>query len=1088
MIILGESQLKHLFKSILNNHSTFSLNTILKIFLIVAVVLLSFNTETFAQTKLNAPVNPVPFTELRCNTTSGLAWRLANDPVYNSFHQNAMNIPAMATQPTNNILCDAGNTITVPVAFHFDAGFDCTDVACVLPILQDQLAVLNTGFGNNVGVLDAQGNDPAALCPMAYPDVSTGTCIDFCFAIPPAGGAAGLDPACDPPITFGVFNGGINAGGMGAPGWDGILNIFITTGNCLGVADGIPGAANGDGVTVCAGAFGGLGPAAPGCGTGLDDEFPNQYDLGATLVHEIGHYLGLFHVHQDFGGGCAGGDNDMNAPGPFMVNDTPLMTAAFFGCPANGACQFNADAGCNTAPIPIANYMAFTDDGCMTMFTEDQAMVMNFWANQLFGPNNSICGNQTPTELTSACEMQSCIASCPTEVITPIAETNEFCSVSPVVDFPDPLTLGLMVDDASDLVFVWSTGGFINTGGTVVTMPAAMMSTNCSMESETYFLNVDCGSTPISPPFEGGTYTITVFPGPPADITTLVTISGEGTCDEPMVVPIEGCENFVTITPDPNNPTFPVASGQSGTAAYTIEFVSDPQGPECCVTPMAGELIINGPTATQNQDGDLENGGMGWTTTSTNFGTVFCNTGTCGNGGGSVNYGVPPNSGTELAWFGGIGAFEAGTLSTDVVIPVCLNGDAVMTFAYENSVCGSSDDFIELLVDGTQVWIDNTDPANCDPNGTINLITVSLAAFADGSSHNISFNSESGNGGVASNFTIDNILLETVGCSVESNCEALVTASYNCDVMIELEQDLTASDPCSCNNDQSANGAGDGTFSESVVITGTPGLELCAGPGSSGIIDPATGMDVSGAFPAFVEGPAGTYTLSFNHIDATGFVVQFFDCAANTVLDIDVNGSDESEISNICYYPIITLAVADPFCDTDGPVDLSGTVTNDMPDGATSFGGSFVYTGPGVTASGDQFDPSSVGAGTYTITAEYTPAVLVGTNVDPAGDVCLTSIDVMIEVVEAEVSFDCPSGFICAGAGIVDLNPMPVGGVWSGTGSSLVTAANTIDLSTLSIGDTFTLIYTTTDANGCGGSEMCSFTITTDCPANAGAW
>lgn len=80
------------------------------------------------------------------------------------------------------------------------------------------------------------------------------------------------------------------------------------------------------------------------------------YNLGRTGTHEVGHWLNLRHI---WGDATCGTD---------FVADTPLHNTYNFGCPG-----YPHYSTCSGEPVEMTmNYMDYTDDPCMFMFTEGQ--------------------------------------------------------------------------------------------------------------------------------------------------------------------------------------------------------------------------------------------------------------------------------------------------------------------------------------------------------------------------------------------------------------------------------------------------------------------------------------------------------------------------------------------------------------------------------------------------------------------------------------------------------------------------------------------------------------------------------------------
>jgi pregnancy-associated plasma protein-A len=141
-----------------------------------------------------------------------------------------------------------------------------------------------------------------------------------------------------------------------------VLNLWCCNmgGGILGYAQFPGGPSSTDGVVIDDNAFGTTGTAA----------YP--FNLGRTATHEVGHWMNLRHI---WGDATCGND---------QVADTPLHNTANYGAPA-----YPHYSTCSGNPVEMTmNYMDYTDDRAMYMFSEGQKTRMSavFAAG---GPRNS---------------------------------------------------------------------------------------------------------------------------------------------------------------------------------------------------------------------------------------------------------------------------------------------------------------------------------------------------------------------------------------------------------------------------------------------------------------------------------------------------------------------------------------------------------------------------------------------------------------------------------------------------------------------------------------------------------------------------
>ncbi|MEI6407801.1 MAG: M43 family zinc metalloprotease [Bacteroidota bacterium] len=275
-----------------------------------------------------------------CGANEVLVRQLMENPLLKEQMENA-------ERQTQSFIQNGGShdrvVVTIPVVVNVvwnTAAQNISDAQIL-----SQIDVLNKDF--------RKLNSDVANVPAVWQSLVADCEINFCLATQDPSGAAttGIRRRQTTTASFSTNDAvKYNAQG-GIDIWDRnkYLNLWCCnlSGGVLGYAQFPGGAAATDGVVITYTAFGTTGTAAA------------PFNKGRTATHEIGHWLNLYHIWGDDGTACTGTDN---------CSDTPNQAGENYGCPVF------PHVTCSNGPNGdmFMNYMDYTDDACMFMFTAGQ--------------------------------------------------------------------------------------------------------------------------------------------------------------------------------------------------------------------------------------------------------------------------------------------------------------------------------------------------------------------------------------------------------------------------------------------------------------------------------------------------------------------------------------------------------------------------------------------------------------------------------------------------------------------------------------------------------------------------------------------
>ncbi|MCS7029222.1 MAG: M43 family zinc metalloprotease [Bacteroidia bacterium] len=363
--------------------------------------LLSIGFFSFAQQRVAKKAEPYHsneathshVTKRTCGTMEHHEHLLKTDPNY---RRNLENIERFTQEYIkNNPTAKTGTIITIPVVFHVvyrTAAENIPDSR-----LNEQLDVLNKDY--------AKQNSDTNLVPAVWKSLHVDTEIRFCLAQrdPSNNPTTGITRTSTTKTSFSVLANDVkynSTGGKDAWNTSKYLNIWVCNlgGSVLGYAQFPGGPAATDGVVLDYRFTGKTGALAP-------------YNKGRTGTHEVGHYLNLRHIWGD-DPGCSPDD---------FVADTPTQAGENYGCPTfpkTDACQPSAPG------VMFMNYMDYSDDACLCMFTAGQKARMQA---ALAGPRASLTTSMGCVPVTSGVPNADFVASMTT---IPVGSSINFTDLS----------------------------------------------------------------------------------------------------------------------------------------------------------------------------------------------------------------------------------------------------------------------------------------------------------------------------------------------------------------------------------------------------------------------------------------------------------------------------------------------------------------------------------------------------------------------------------------------------------------------------------------------------------------------------------